>query len=446
MRANRCFCVAAMVFSAIARLSAADDAVTTKPPEPSAEAPDTTKLPPDLLPLSGKAKAAFDRGEFAEAEKIYRRILEKAPDNLYTLSNLGVVLFRQGKNRLAEDTFNQAIAIAPDDGFSHCTLGIVYYQQSKYDDAINELTKALAINPKNATAHNYLGISESQKGRPETAEKELKLAISMDPNYADAHFNLAVVLVTCQSPKKGEANEYYQRALKLGSERDSALEQLIGSALKPVASSNPKGNEPAENHEPSPAPKTETDTPPGKTEPIPEQHAPPALPPALLPLGREAKEQFDRGNYLEAEKIYRRILEKAPNNLYILSNLGVVLFRAGKNKEAEDAFKKALKAAPDDAFSHCTLGIVYHQEGKSDDAVNELTKALALDPQNTTAASYLGIIVNERSGGKVFLKIKTERALPHLVRPPQGDFLTPLEKERLQQPKPFFGDHAAPLQ
>ncbi|MEI9898481.1 MAG: hypothetical protein WDN28_32655 [Chthoniobacter sp.] len=48
----------------------------------------------------------------------------------------------------------------------------------------------------------------------------------------------------------------------------------------------------------------------------------PNVPPELLPLAREGKEEFERGNYLEAEKIYRKVLAKAPNNLYTLSNLG----------------------------------------------------------------------------------------------------------------------------
>ncbi len=122
----------------------------------------------------------------------------------------------------------------------------------------------------------------------------------------------------------------------------------------------------------------------------------PAVPPELLPQAREAKEQFDKGNYREAEKTYEKILQKAPKNLYILSNLGVVLFRAQKLARAEEAFKKAIAIAPEDAFSRCTLGIVYYSEGKFDDAVNELAKALAINPKNATAHNYLGITSSQK--------------------------------------------------
>ena len=122
----------------------------------------------------------------------------------------------------------------------------------------------------------------------------------------------------------------------------------------------------------------------------------PAVPPELLTQAQAAKEEFDKANYREAEKLYEKILQKAPNNLYILSNLGVVRFRSGKLKLAEESFKKAIALAPEDAFSRCTLGIVYYSQGKYDEAVNELTKALAINPKNATAHNYLGITASQK--------------------------------------------------
>ena len=184
-------------------------------------------VPAELSGLAREAKDHFERGNYREAEKIYEKALAKAPNNLYVLSNLGVVRFRQQKYKGAEEAFQKAIAVAPEDDFSHCTLGIVYYQKGEFDHAIGALTRALAINPKNATAHNYLGITASQKGWQESALKELETATSIDPNYADAHFNLAVVFATQSPPNKDEARKHYKRAVELGAEPDSALEQLL---------------------------------------------------------------------------------------------------------------------------------------------------------------------------------------------------------------------------
>jgi len=122
----------------------------------------------------------------------------------------------------------------------------------------------------------------------------------------------------------------------------------------------------------------------------------PAVPDQLQPLAREAKDNFDRGKYRTAEKQYQEILTKSPNNLYSLSNLGVVYFRAGKFKAAELTLKKAVAVAPKDEFAHTTLGIVYYRQAKFDDALTELTKSLAINPQSATAHNYLGITASQK--------------------------------------------------
>ena len=120
------------------------------------------------------------------------------------------------------------------------------------------------------------------------------------------------------------------------------------------------------------------------------------VPEDLLPLAREAKASFDGGKFKEAEKQYQEILAKSPNNIYSLSNLGVVLFRNGKLKAAELTLKKAIALAPTDEFTHTTLGIVYYQQSKFDDALSELTKSLAINPKSATAHNYLGITASQK--------------------------------------------------
>jgi tetratricopeptide (TPR) repeat protein/predicted nucleic acid-binding Zn-ribbon protein len=115
------------------------------------------------------------------------------------------------------------------------------------------------------------------------------------------------------------------------------------------------------------------------------------VPAELQPTAQAAKDNFDRGNYGAAEKLYETILAKAPTNLYALSNLGVVQFRQGKLKLAEGSFRKAIAIAPEDAFSRCTLGIIYYSQNRYDEAVNELTKSLAINPKYAAAHNFLGI-------------------------------------------------------
>jgi Flp pilus assembly protein TadD/predicted nucleic acid-binding Zn-ribbon protein len=122
----------------------------------------------------------------------------------------------------------------------------------------------------------------------------------------------------------------------------------------------------------------------------------PNVPDNVLDLAWHAKESFDHGKYRTAERTYQEILTKSPNNLYSLSNLGVVYFRTGKLKAAELTLKKAVAIAPKDEFARTTLGIVYYREDKFDNALTELTKALAINPKSATAHNYLGITASQK--------------------------------------------------
>ena len=166
----------------------------------------------------------------------------------------------------------------------------------------------------------------------------------------------------------------------------------------------------------------------------------PQLPQELRPLAVEARERFANSDFAGAERSYRAILAKAPNNLYALSNLGVVFFRVGKLAAAEEVLKKAAALAPEDGFSYSTLGIVYYGQGKYDEAVDALTNALFFDPKNATAHEYLAEIA-EIKGQRHVSEMNLRKAMkldPCLQQPTPvrgvGDYFTPWEKTRFEIP------------
>ena len=126
----------------------------------------------------------------------------------------------------------------------------------------------------------------------------------------------------------------------------------------------------------------------------------PDVPDELSDVARMAKESFKNGKYRTAEKQYQEILTKSPNNLYALSNLGVVYFRSGKFRAAELTLKKALVVSPKDEFAHTTLGIVYYRQSKFDDALAELGQSIEINPKSATAHNYLGITASQKGRQK----------------------------------------------
>ncbi|HEX8372437.1 MAG TPA: tetratricopeptide repeat protein [Chthoniobacterales bacterium] len=136
---------------------------------------------------------------------------------------------------------------------------------------------------------------------------------------------------------------------------------------------------------PAPSPAAEANPTPTLT--VPDKYA---------SLVTRAKKLFDQGKLPDAERAYNEILADDPNNLYALSNLGVVNYKMGKLVPSEKALTKAAAIAPKDFFVNCTLGIVYYRQGKFEKAIESLTHAITIDPTSATAHNYLGIAASQK--------------------------------------------------
>ena len=117
----------------------------------------------------------------------------------------------------------------------------------------------------------------------------------------------------------------------------------------------------------------------------------PRIPEEFKDTAAKATALYNEKKFDEAAAAYQEILNKYPQSIYALSNLGVVRFQQQKYPEAEKALREAIRVAPNDAFSHSVLGIVLVQQEKYDDAIQVLSRAVALDPNDAKTRNYLGI-------------------------------------------------------
>ena len=114
----------------------------------------------------------------------------------------------------------------------------------------------------------------------------------------------------------------------------------------------------------------------------------------------QAKEEFDRQDFIQAENTFQEALKLSLNDYFTLSNLGVVQFQLGKMKEAEESLKKASLQSSDSSFALTTLGIVHYRQERLPDAEKVLRKAVAINEQDFTAHNYLGIVLAASGKGK----------------------------------------------
>jgi Flp pilus assembly protein TadD len=90
---------------------------------------------------------------------------------------------------------------------------------------------------------------------------------------------------------------------------------------------------------------------------------------------------FNRDEAEKAERLYRRLLEVAPNWVTAYNQLGYITMRQGRFPEAEEYFTSYRFIAPDQANPHDSLAELYTIQGRYDDAQTSLENAIEIRPE-----------------------------------------------------------------
>lgn len=99
------------------------------------------------------------------------------------------------------------------------------------------------------------------------------------------------------------------------------------------------------------------------------------------------------GQYADALQPMQQAADLSPNDAEVHVNLGAVLKQAGRINAAEASFRKAILINPRLALAYSNLGAVFHESGRRGKAVEYYSKALEIDPRCDDALSNLGVIL-----------------------------------------------------
>jgi len=168
-------------------------------------------------------------GRLAEAEALYRQILQTRPGHPDALHLLGMVAHETGRNELAVELIGQAIKVNPSAAMYHNNLAMALEALGKMDEAAASFSKALLLKPGYAKAHFNLGNILRGQGKFDSALASFHNAILYQPDYAEAHNNLGNVLKDLG--KLDEAVLYYRKSLSFKSGYAEAHNNL-GNVLK----------------------------------------------------------------------------------------------------------------------------------------------------------------------------------------------------------------------
>jgi tetratricopeptide (TPR) repeat protein len=277
--------------------------------------------------MLGNAVRLHRAGRLAEAERIYREILEIDARHADSLNLLGMIAYQGGRHELAAETIRRAIAINERQSSYHSNLGTVLQAQGNLKEAVACYQRALALNPNQSEPHINLGTILQAQGKLTEAAACYERALVLKPDSGEAHANMGTTLQA--QGKLKEAVVCYERAL----------------ALKPDCAE------------------------------------------ICYNLGNVLQAQ-DRLE--EAVANLKQALALKPNYAEAHANLGIALHAQGKLQEAVVCYGRALTLKPDYPEAHGNLAIALHDQGKLDESVAHHKRALALNPRLPESHYNLG--------------------------------------------------------
>jgi tetratricopeptide (TPR) repeat protein len=283
----------------------------------------------NVVEALAQAFSLHQLGALAEAEPLYRAILDCEPANADAWHLLGVAMHQQGRHSDAAESIARAVAIVPANATFLCHLGAAHGAAGRLADAEAAFRAALAVAPNDAQAWYNLGAALGKLARTDEAIAAYQRAIDARPDFVQALYNLGNALR--DTGRADEAIRAFQQAIRFEPNYVEALNNLGG----------------------------------------------------LLQ---------SQGRLDEATQVLVRALGLQPNYALAKNNLGEVLRDQGRLDEARAQLEQAVALEPNLAEAHNNLGTVLHRQRHSEQAIESFRRALTLRPDYLRAKYNLGAV------------------------------------------------------
>ena len=139
-----------------------------------------------------------EKGDEAQAERLYLRVLALCPDSATAHNNLGLLLQKNDRRiEQAAECFERALSCDPNMEQVRVNLARLDANEGRMERAIDRLLPMIAANPRQADAWNGLGYVYSRLLCLDESEKAFRRALEIRPDFATASGNLGLLLLRC---------------------------------------------------------------------------------------------------------------------------------------------------------------------------------------------------------------------------------------------------------
>src|SRR5687767_3383892 len=174
-----------------------------------------------------KGYRAARRGEYSQAEKIFRELLEKDAHDKEARLGLSFVQLKQRNLQGAYDNAARVIMPDPLSARGHALLGSAILAAGEFRLSVEEFRTALALNENEALAVAGLAMVDFYENRLTIAMPGLRRAVSLDPEEPDFVFSLGQA--AARSERYKEAADAYERFLIVAPKTDTdRRDRIVG--------------------------------------------------------------------------------------------------------------------------------------------------------------------------------------------------------------------------
>ncbi len=277
---------------------------------------------PGIDDLLANASQKHEAGQLAQAEPLYRRVLDAQPEQPDALHLLGILLHQRGQRDEAIDFLERAVRAAVGEAAFLANLGEAYRANGRLDEAVSTFGKALDLSPGDADARFNLGCALAEMGDLVGAAGNFRMALETRPEEAATLIRLGETLLELGA--WSEAVTHFRAALALDPAHHDVALGLAG---------------------------------------------------ALMTMGQG----------IEAEALYREAGAGAPQDAGLHLRIGRALLDHGRPALAGDALERAASLDPGSAMAHTLHARALQEQGRFDEAIAGYEEALTLNPEQAEA-------------------------------------------------------------
>ncbi len=375
--------------------------------------------------------AFHQAGQFAEAERAYRRALLLNPNLAESRYNLGCLFMGQNRLDQAKTEFIVYTLRRPNVPEGWLKLGTVQWRLRENGAAERSFGEALRLSPQDPEALTGLGLVRLKRDRPAEAVQFFERALKAQPDYRPALLNLAIVAQQYLNDRRLALEKYkaYLAIKPLTEDADSVrgLVRQLELEMKPPPP--PLNQSPSSGPSEPPKPTRLNSTnlsyhgaaaiglvsglllqtnPPRYAYKSPEHPSAGNRSAAERSCARGFKAQQAR-RLGEAIQAYQQAIQYDPSFYDAYYNLAWAASQTGSLEVALTAYETALVLKPESVDARYNFALLLQQSNFLLDAGDELKKILITHPNEGRAHLALGNLYSQQFA-------QPDKARPHYLR------------------------------